>query len=651
MRTLFLQSWIPEQAVQALCWTFIHSLWQGLVAALLAAAIIIGTRRSSALLRYNLLTALLFLFVAGAATTFALQWGAADAPVAGTESLAGQVAETATAPGSTTTSGTPAPESPWQQFQAYFNAQAPLIVLVWSLFFLYHFIRLLAGLNYIHRLRYTALQDPAEEWKDRLQQLGAQLGLRQHIQLFQSHLVKVPAVLGLLKPVILVPAGMLAQIPPASVEAVLLHELAHIRRKDFGVNLLQSVVELVFFFNPAFMWISSLIRQEREACCDDIVLEHTGDKKAYLEALVAFQEAAQPSSAYAVALAGRKTHLLNRVRRMLTQENKRLTIMEKAILLTALIGFSAFAFLPKDITAQPPVPVTAPEPPKAVAAAPTPGKLPTARVEAAPAAPAPKVVPAVAGEAPPAVAAAPLPDTIPGREKDQPYKSVTTNVNTENGKEVTETKVVTKDGSTYLVKKVDGKTTLMKVNGETVPQENWDDHQGLWKDVERRMEQDRKQRTVAARQRAEEAKQREAQTKVRMQEHKARQLELEQKRAEQKQHHREVVKHQEQARAEVRVAQRAEQEQRRTRQATTVAVPGNSTRDIEIITSELVSANIITDPADLSFTLTVDELTVNGQKVDGTVQQRLKERLKIGKEDSFQYKREGKSVTTTIVRN
>ena len=108
--------------------------------------------------------------------------------------------------------------------------------------------------------------------------------------LLESAIVKVPVVIGLLKPVILLPLGLLSNLPPDQVEAVLLHELAHIRRKDYLVNLLQSFAEVVFFFNPALLWISSLMREERENCCDDVAISHIKNKKQFIHALVAFQE-------------------------------------------------------------------------------------------------------------------------------------------------------------------------------------------------------------------------------------------------------------------------------------------------------------------------------------------------------------------------
>ena len=96
--------------------------------------------------------------------------------------------------------------------------------------------------------------------------------------------------IGFFKPLILVPMGLLTHLPADQLHAILLHELGHIRRQDYLVNLLQRFAETVFFFNPAVLWLFALLRRERECCCDDLVLLHTGNRKSYLDALVGFQE-------------------------------------------------------------------------------------------------------------------------------------------------------------------------------------------------------------------------------------------------------------------------------------------------------------------------------------------------------------------------
>src|SRR6185503_4948505 len=235
-----------------------------------------------------------------------------------------------------------------ERFVGFINANASIVVLIWAVFFLFHCIKLITGLAGIQRMRNYRSHASPDEWRIRLDQLSETLGLKQSILLLQSEIVKVPVAIGFLKPIILVPLGLLSNLPAEQVETILLHELAHIRRKDYLVNIMQRFVEAVFFFNPALIWISSLLRQEREACCDDIVVAHTRHKGSYLEALVSFQEYCFATSQYAMAIHSNKHYLLNRVKRMITRENKKLDIMEKIVLIAGLISFTAFTLIPRE---------------------------------------------------------------------------------------------------------------------------------------------------------------------------------------------------------------------------------------------------------------------------------------------------------------
>jgi len=120
------------------------------------------------------------------------------------------------------------------------------------------------------------------------------------------------------------------------VETILLHELAHIKRNDFLINLFQQFAEILFFFNPGVLWVSSLIKNERENCCDDMALSVAKDKKIFIHALVAFQEY-RAGLRYATAFPGSGNHLLNRVKRIITNNNKTLNNMEKLVLASGII--------------------------------------------------------------------------------------------------------------------------------------------------------------------------------------------------------------------------------------------------------------------------------------------------------------------------
>lgn len=311
-------------------------------AAMLAAAVMIFTRKATARLRYHLLCAVLICFIAGAGSTFVYYWQ--QAPKATNITSSGIVSvsnniytgyETVITEDATFL----------EKIAVWFDANISLVVIIWALFFAMNCLKLFTGLASVRRLRhYRTLPAPAG-WETTLQQLSASLGIREKVTLLQSALVKVPVALGVLRPVILVPVGLLMHLPPEQAETILLHELAHIKRKDYLVNLFQRFAEAIFFFNPALLWISALIRMEREVCCDDVVLEHTAQRRNYLDALIAFQEYTAPSPSYALGIAGKRHHLLERVRRIITRENRKIGWPERVVLLAGIMLLMAFTVI------------------------------------------------------------------------------------------------------------------------------------------------------------------------------------------------------------------------------------------------------------------------------------------------------------------
>lgn len=343
---------LSNDIIRAIGWTLIHSLWQGLVLALVAGILILFTRKSRPALRYNIFTLLFFVLVGSAVLTFfyELRQPAGHATVvAGTpeQILAALPAATpAAAQAQVSDAAIPEPDFS-QRFVAYFNEHAPLLVMLWFIVFVARSLWLFGGLVYVQRIRHYKTSIPDTALTDHLATLCRRIGLNSKVQLLESAMVKVPTALGMLKPVILMPLGMMAQLPPDQVEAVLLHELAHIRRRDFLVNLVQHFAETVFFFNPALLWLSARIREEREHCCDDIAIGVTQSRNGYIQALVSFQEyQLTPRTKYAMAFPGRKKQLLDRVKRILGSNNKTLNIAEKSFLLLcfSLTGMLGFVF-------------------------------------------------------------------------------------------------------------------------------------------------------------------------------------------------------------------------------------------------------------------------------------------------------------------
>src|SRR5262249_37877326 len=143
----------------------------------------------------------------------------------------------------------------------------PLWLVGVVIFNLRHLVNWLAT----HRMRSRGICAAPDIWQDRLHRAAERLRVSKSVTLLESCLVQVPIVLGLLRPVILFPVGLLAGLPAGQIELILMHELAHIRRWDYAMNMIQTFIEGLMFYNPAVWWISHVIRTEREHCCDDIV--------------------------------------------------------------------------------------------------------------------------------------------------------------------------------------------------------------------------------------------------------------------------------------------------------------------------------------------------------------------------------------------
>ncbi len=174
--------------------------------------------------------------------------------------------------------------------------------------------RTLAGWRAARHLRRSGVCAAPAAWRERLAGLAERMRVARPVALMESCRVDVPVVIGYFRPVILAPVALLAGMPAGQVEAILLHELAHIRRRDYLVNLLQAVVESLLFYHPAVWWISGLVRAERENCCDDLVLAARGNAGEYAAALTALEEARWAGDP---ALAATGGNLMQRIHRIL----------------------------------------------------------------------------------------------------------------------------------------------------------------------------------------------------------------------------------------------------------------------------------------------------------------------------------------------
>ncbi|HLL00827.1 MAG TPA: M56 family metallopeptidase [Myxococcaceae bacterium] len=310
--------------LESLGWALVHLLWQGaLVAVLLALALrVLGRKAATA--RYALAcTALVAMLVLPVATVWR-HYGAAQAlspevsaPVAVVDGGARWAARNPlpetqrVGPVSEPVASVPA-ASVLESVSLYM----PWLVFAWGLGVAFSSLRLLSGWVRLRRQVRQASPAPAE-WQARLDALAHRLGLQRAVRLLQSTAIDVPAAVGWLSPVVLLPTSILTGLSARQLEMILAHELAHIRRYDFAVNLAQTLVETLLFYHPAVWWISHLIRVEREHCCDDIAAGTSGSSLSYARALTALEELrVLPSLAPSPALSALGGSLPERVRRL-----------------------------------------------------------------------------------------------------------------------------------------------------------------------------------------------------------------------------------------------------------------------------------------------------------------------------------------------
>jgi len=228
----------------------------------------------------------------------------------------------------------------------WFEPALPFLSLAYLLAAAILFIRFYFQYRQTQQLFTTGLQKADAEWRIFLQQAVQQMSIKKKVQIWLSSLVDTPVTLGLFKPVILLPIAAVNHLSLKQAEAIILHELNHIRRNDYLVNLLIACVDVILFFNPFARLLTGIIRKERENCCDDMVLQFCYDPHDYARALLTLEQNRVGSNALALAATGKdKYFLLNRVKRILGNEpvsnpfNQKLVAYLLSSLLIAFIGF------------------------------------------------------------------------------------------------------------------------------------------------------------------------------------------------------------------------------------------------------------------------------------------------------------------------
>jgi beta-lactamase regulating signal transducer with metallopeptidase domain len=294
-------------------WTLMHSLWQIAIVGLIVRSLLFFIPQKRSNTRYVVLTAGLLCCLSWSGYTFVelREVAAVNTAEAIRQSVRPETAPSELlqdAPWQQTSTSVIADASPtptlswwkkagdnWQKLGIQLSPYMPALAVVWyaGVFLLTGF--LLFGFFQMDRLRSRGVQLPDREWRARFRELSRQMGIRREVQFLLSDKVQEPITFYFFRPVVLAPVSLFTGLHPEQVETLLLHELAHIRRADFLVNIVQSMVEVLFFYHPVVWWISGKMREEREHCCDDLVLQIRNTPMLYAEALTHLQLFNHPS--------------------------------------------------------------------------------------------------------------------------------------------------------------------------------------------------------------------------------------------------------------------------------------------------------------------------------------------------------------------
>lgn len=309
----------PDWA-EALGWTLLHSLWQGALIFVLSLPLLVYYKNHSPQLRYNLLCLALLVLVSSMAVTCYL-YRPDPRPDLVFMETSQETSQEVAAYNPANHFAVPKRQLPDQSYNLqesvhhFIQSYSGYLVNFWLFGMCFFAFRWMGGLLFTYRLKHKGTQMVETIWQDRVNQWSRSMGIRKGVQIFESVRTEVPLILGHIKPIVLLPLGILNGMTPKQVEVIIIHELAHIRRHDFLINLCIAALEMVLFYHPVYWWLANHIQQEREQCCDDIAVAVCGNARLYAQTLFLMEEKRQQNS-LAMAYQGKKHHLLDRIKRI-----------------------------------------------------------------------------------------------------------------------------------------------------------------------------------------------------------------------------------------------------------------------------------------------------------------------------------------------
>ena len=307
-------------SMEALGWTLVHFCWQAAVIALLYRAVDLAFAKSRSHVRYTLaLVALMSMFAAAVVTLgyeeMQMPQSTLSQSAGIAETLHGVMNYVESAPTTAdAVAAKPITRPDLSALSATVEKAMPWVDAMWFVGVFILSARTIGGWRRIRQLRRVELIEIPECVRNSFERLSQRIGIRRQIELYVCPRISGPLAMGVFRSLVLLPASALTALSPDQLEVVLAHELAHIRRGDYLWNMIQTMVETLFFFHPAVWWVSNNLRQQRELCCDDVALACCSDPVVYATALLHLEEQRSSHLHLAMALDGHRTGISLRER-------------------------------------------------------------------------------------------------------------------------------------------------------------------------------------------------------------------------------------------------------------------------------------------------------------------------------------------------
>lgn len=287
--------------LQSISWAIVNSLWQAALLWLIYIAITFLDKDLSAIIKYHLSQALLFLSFTWFVFTIAQNY-----------QLLQQSNEVFT--------------KNWLVKFQVFNKALPLLAVFYFIILALYIIKFFKHYFKLRFISTSNLLKVPVDIKIFTNQAAIHLGIKKKVMVWLSAHVEVPSVTGFIKPIILLPAAVINNLSTEQVNAILLHELAHIKRNDYLLNFLQSLMVMILYFNPFVVLLNKAVKKERENCCDDWVLNYQFDKVEYAKSLLVLEEQRHLQIQLAMAVTNNKKILLYRIKRLLNDQTPKTSI-------------------------------------------------------------------------------------------------------------------------------------------------------------------------------------------------------------------------------------------------------------------------------------------------------------------------------------